>query len=131
MVACPSHLDAVKEEDEAGIKWDASMQRALYRFVHLLCQNGEKWSGIVVVWLGFPSSNHLVREVFRYSSGASARDVVKCSPGLIMHFDAWFELFLGFFSTVSSGFSSQELRISMPKRLSEARGETKSGHRDV
>lgn len=64
------------------------------RFVHLLCQNGERWPGIVVVWLGFPSSNHLVREVFRYSWGASARDVVKCSPGLIMHFDAWFELFL-------------------------------------
>lgn len=67
------------------------------RFVHLLCQNGERWPGIVVVWLGFPSSNHLVREVFRYSSGASARDVVKCSPGLVLHFDAWFELFLGYF----------------------------------
>ena len=98
------------------------------RFVHLLCQNGERWPGIVVVWLGFPSSNHLVREVFRYSSGASARDVVKCSPGsctLMRGLNS-------FFSTVSSGFSSQELRISMPKRLSEARGETKSyGHRDV
>ena len=33
MVACPSHLDAVKEEDEAGIKWDASMQRALDLFI--------------------------------------------------------------------------------------------------
>lgn len=105
------------------------------RFVHLLCQNGESGPVSFCLGLGFPSSNHLVREVFRYSSGASARDVVKCSPGLIMHFDAWFELFLAyfcliyrfsFFYTVSSGFSSQELRISMPKRMTEATGEIKS-----